>query len=209
MKNLLILFITLMLPWVANAKTWDFDVFLDKTKIGQHTFSLNDSHQLVSEAKFNVKVLFINAYSYQHTAVEQWQDNCLEKLEATTLENKVLTKVKGRQVNSRFEVDDGKAIQILPECPMTFAYWSQRMLEQSKLLNPQNAEWLDTKIIKVGKELLDIKGKPVETFRYQLKASLEGKPKLNIELWYRADNQDWVALKSVTPEGYNIFYKLR
>ncbi|HSG93217.1 MAG TPA: DUF6134 family protein [Methylotenera sp.] len=198
-----------MLPNAVLAKEWNFDVYMDKTRIGQHTFKLSDANELVSKAKFNVKVLFINAYQYNHTAVEQWQDGCLTQLEANTLENDVATKVKGMADNDRFLVDDGKQKQVLSGCAMTFAYWSQKMLQQTKLLNPQNAEWLDTKIVKAGSEMLDVKGKTIETLRYKLNASLAGKPKLNIELWYRADNLDWVALKSITPEGYVINYKLR
>jgi hypothetical protein len=201
--------LALMIPNAVFAKEWNFDVYLDKTRIGQHTFKLSEANELVSQAKFNVKVLFINAYQYNHTAVEQWQDGCLKQLEASTLENDVATKVKGAADSDRFVVDDGKKKQVLPSCAMTFAYWSQKMLQQTKLLNPQNAEWLDTRIIKTGSEMLDIKGKKVEALRYKLDASLAGKPKLNIELWYRADNHDWVALKSITPEGYVINYKLR
>jgi hypothetical protein len=199
----------LMVCNAAFAKEWNFDVYLDKTRIGQHTFKLSAANELVSQAKFNVKVLFINAYQYNHTAVEQWQDGCLKQLEASTLENDVSTKVKGAADSDSFVVDDGKQKKALPGCAMTFAYWSQKMLQQTKLLNPQNAEWLDTKIIKTGSEMLDVKGKKIETLRYKLDASLAGKPKLNIELWYRADNLDWVALKSITPEGYVINYKLR
>jgi hypothetical protein len=77
------------------------------------------------------------------------------------------------------------------------------------LLNPQNGDWLDTKITKLGTELLDIKGRKVETTHYRLNASLEGKPKLNIELWYETANNNWVALKSITPEDYIINYKLK
>jgi hypothetical protein len=209
MKILPALILGLTLPNAAFAKEWNFDVYMDKTRIGQHTFKLSDANELVSKAKFNVKVLFINAYQYNHTAVEQWQDGCLTQLEANTLENDVATKVKGTADNDRFLVDDGKQKQVLSGCAMTFAYWSQKMLQQTKLLNPQNAEWLDTKIVKAGSEMLDVKGKTIETLRYKLNASLAGKPKLNIELWYRADNLDWVALKSITPEGYVINYKLR
>jgi len=201
--------LALLVPVTGFTGEWDFDVYLDKTKIGRHSFKLSDGNELVSQAKFNVKVLFINAYRYDHTAVEHWQEGCLKSIDSSTLENNVSTKVKGRQADSGFEVDDGKNRQILPACPMTFAYWSQKMLEQTKLLNPQNAEWLDTKIVKAGKETLDVKGKPVEVLRYKLNASLAGKPKLNLDLWYRADNHDWVALKSITPEGYTINYKLR
>lgn len=201
--------LALLIPATGFSKEWDFDVYLDKTKIGRHSFKLSEASELVSQAKFNVKVLFINAYQYDHTAVEHWQEGCLKRIDSSTLENDVSTKVTGKLADNGFEVNDGKTRQILPECPMTFAYWSQKMLEQTKLLNPQNAEWLDAKIVKAGKETLDVKGKPVEVLRYKLNASLAGKPKLNIDLWYRTDNNDWVALKSITPEGYTINYKLR
>jgi hypothetical protein len=190
------------------AKEWAFDVYLDKSKIGLHTFKLDQNNLLTSRAKFNVKVLFINAYSYDHTAKEQWQGDCLSRLEANTIEDKVVTNVIGSQKDRNFEIGDGKASQILPECVMTFAYWNPKILQQSKLLNPQNAEYLDSKFEDLGTKSISVKGKPTETQHYKLNGSLNGKSKLNIELWY-ADNKDWVALKSTTPEGYEIKYKLK
>ena len=191
----------------AMAEEWAFDVFLDKTKIGKHTFTLDQNRVLTSRAKFNVKVLFIEAYNYDHTAKEQWKDDCLVSLEANTTENKVISNIKGTKKDSGFEVTDGKTSQTLPACTMTFAYWNPKILTQSKLLNPQNAEYLDTKFEKLGQETITVKGQPVEATHYKLKGSLNGKSKLNIELWYNAKNE-WVALKSITPEGYTINYKL-
>ena len=193
---------------VVFAKDWAFDVYLDKSKIGQHTFILNDANVMTSTAKFNVKVLFVNAYRYDHKAVEKWQGDCLESLAAHTLENKVTTDLKGKLTESNFVVEDGKSNQNLPTCSMTFAYWNPKILTQSHLLNPQNGEWLDTRITKVGSETIEVKGKNTETTHYKLDGSLAGKSKLKIELWYTANN-DWVALKSITPEGYTINYKLR
>lgn len=198
----------LMASQIAIAQDWAFDVYLDKNKIGQHTFSLNEANELTSKAIFNVKVLFINAYQYDHKATEKWQGDCLVSLDAHTVENKVVTDIKGRLVDKDFVVEGGKAKQNLPVCTMTFAYWNPKMLTQTKLLNPQNAEWLDTKITKLGTEKIDVKGKNIEATHYKLDGSLEGKNKLKIELWYNANN-DWVALKSITPEGYTINYKLR
>ncbi|HQS37136.1 MAG: hypothetical protein B7Y16_06465 [Methylotenera sp. 24-45-7] len=209
MKTLFFAIFTLLVSPSVMAREWAFDVYLDKTKIGQHTFKLNNAQELVSQAKFNVKVLFINAYQYQHKAVENWQNSCLKNLEANTVENDITTKVKGQLSDGNFVVENGAEKQSLPSCAMTFAYWNQKILQQSKLLNPQNAEWLDTKISKVGTEMLDVKGKKVETTRYKLDASLNGKPKLDIELWYENASNDWVALKSITPEGYTINYKLK
>lgn len=209
MKKLFLMSVMLLFANSSFAREWAFDVYLDKTRIGQHTFRLNNAQQLISQAKFNVKVLFINAYQYQHKATENWQNNCLTALEADTVEDDVSTQVKGQLQADNFVVNNGQETQSLPACPMTFAYWNQKILAQSKLLNPQNADWLDTKVTKIGTESLEVKGKKIEATHYKLSASLNGKQKLNIELWYETGSNDWVALKSITPEGYTIHYKLK
>ena len=192
---------------LLQAKEWAFDVYLDKSKIGSHTFTLNDN-TLTSKAKFNVKVLFIEAYKYDHSAKEQWQGDCLAGLDAHTVENKVTTDVKGDSSGGAFQLIPARASLKFPSCVMTFAYWNPKILDQKQLLNPQNAEYLNTTVEKQANETIMVKGKSTETTHYKLKGALEGKNKLNIELWYNKDN-DWVALKSVTLEGYNIIYKLK
>lgn len=207
MKKIVFLICLLLAAPMLQAKEWAFDVFLDKSKIGSHTFTFKDN-TLVSRAKFNVKVLFIDAYKYDHTSKEQWQNDCLSNIEVNTTEDKVTTNVKGKKTASSFEISDGKTSQTLPECVMTFAYWNPKILDQAKLLNPQNAEYLDTTFTKLGATNIIVKGKPTETTHYKLSGALNGVKKLNIELWYNQNNE-WVALKSVTPEGYNIIYKLK
>ena len=191
---------------LASAEEWNFDVFLDKSKIGKHTFTLNDN-TLTSRAKFNVKVLFINAYQYDHTSKEQWDNGCLTEIDVNTTEDKVNTKVKGKKIASGFEISDGKKNQTLPACTMTFAYWNPKIFTQTKLLNPQNAEYLDTVFENLGNDNILVKGKATDTTHYKLTGALNGKNKLKIELWYNQKNE-WVALKSTTPEGYIITYKL-
>lgn len=196
------------------AQEWAFDVYLDKTKMGTHTFTLNDENQLTSRAKFNVKILFINAYSYNHISIEQWKDGCLSSIEAETTENKVMTKVTGKRNGEQFNVTNGTQVQTLPACVMTFAYWNPKTLTQTKLLNPQNAEYLNTNIKLLGRETIDVKGSKTEAAHYLLQGLSEGKTKaeekikLNIDLWYDKNN-NWVALQSTTPEGYKIIYKLK
>jgi Family of unknown function (DUF6134) len=204
-------FVLCLFSTVIMAEEWTFDVYLDKNKIGTHTFKLDDAKLLTSKAKFKVKVLFVEAYKYDHTAKEQWQNDCLANLEAHTVENKVTTDVKGAIKGNAFDVSDGKTSQNLPACSMTFAYWNPKILTQTKLLNPQNAEYLDTKFENLGTETISVKGAPTETTHYKLTGALNGKNKLKIELWYAKDSagiQQWVALKSTTPEGYIINYKL-
>ncbi len=207
MKKIIFSIFLMLVSPILHAKEWVFDVFLDKSKIGTHSFTLNED-KLVSRAKFNVKVLFIEAYKYDHTSKEQWQNDCLTNIDVNTTEDKITTNVKGKKAAAGFEISDGKVNQTLPECVMTFAYWNPKILDQTKLLNPQNAEYLDTTFTKIGKANIVVKGKPAETTHYKLTGALNGVKKLNIELWYNLNNE-WVALKSITPEGYNIIYKLK
>lgn len=192
----------------ASANEWNFDVYLDDSKIGEHTFVLKDATELTSTANFKVKILFFNAYQYDHKAVETWQGDCLSSLSAHTVEDNVSSTVTAKLSGQSLRVDDGKTKQNLPACSMTFAYWNPKIVEQTKLLNPQNAQYLDTKFSKLGSEQIVVKGRKIVATHYQLDGSLAGKPKLNIELWYNAANE-WVALQSTTPEGYKIIYKLR
>lgn len=189
-----------------QAQDWSFEVYLDQQKIGTHTFSL-DQNQLQSRANFKVKVLFINAYRYQHQADEQWQGNCLSQLTAHTEENKEITDVKGAIQNNQFVLEKNGSTQTLPGCIMTFAYWNPEILKQSRLLNPQNAEYLDVTVTDEGSKTIEVKGQTTLTHQYRLNGRLKGKDKLKITLWY--DQQEkWVALESITPEGYKIKYKL-
>lgn len=190
----------------AAAEQWAFDASLDGKAIGQHTFTLEkngDAKTLTSVASFNVKVLFINAYKYQHRATETWQGDCLSSLEANTKENSDVTDVKGKLDQGTFRVQAPKGALELPACVMTFAYWNPLMLKQQKLLNPQTGEWLNVSISKLGRQTIDVRGTAVEADHYKLEA-----PKLKIELWY-SPQQEWLALQSTTPEGYVLRYKLR
>lgn len=200
-----------MLPIVldcsgAAAKEWSFDVWLDKQKIGTHTFVLTQN-QLQSRASFKVKVLFINAYRYQHQADETWQGECLSQLKAHTEENRDITDVKGSQQSDLFVIEKNGKLQSLPACVMTFAYWNPEILKQQRLLNPQNAEYLDISVADEGQQTITVKGQQVAAHQYRLTGRYQGKDKLKITLWYD-DQQQWVALESVTPEGYKITYKL-
>lgn len=191
---------------VAEAKEWSFEVWLDKQKIGTHSFTLNQN-QLQSRANFKVKVFFINAYRYQHQADETWQGPCLNELRAHTEENKEITDVMGTQQGNQFLVDKNGKKQTLPACVMTFAYWNPDILKQQRLLNPQNGEYLDVSVTDEGKLFMTVKGQQINVHQYRLTGRYQGKDKLKITLWYD-DQQEWVALESITPEGYKIIYKL-
>lgn len=119
----------------------------------------------------------------------------------------MLTEVKGQLQGGQFVVESNGRKQTLPACVMTFAYWNPEILKQTRLLNPQNAEYLDVTVTDQGLKDIVVKGQTVSAHQYYLLGKFENKEKLKITLWYD-QQQQWVALESITPEGYKIVYKL-
>lgn len=189
----------------GNTSQWDFDVYLDDKRIGEHVFTVSETagvKQVLSEASFRYKFLFISAYRYEHSAAERWTDNCLVEFDARTNANGKRIQVSGEQTGAGFLVErDDKPLE-LPECVMTFAYWNHEFLKQPRLLNPQTGEYVDVRVEKVTDEILEVRGRPVAATRFKLTAN-----EMDLTLWYSPDNE-WLALESVAKGGRIIRYEL-
>jgi hypothetical protein len=199
----------LLLPFndafAARSQSWDFSVHLDGDKIGYHRFEvtdLGDERRVRSEAKFDVRLLFINAFRYRHENTEIWSDGCLRKIEAKTLANGRKLSVSGTQVQDEFIVDDGSERNALTDCVMTFAYWDPDFLQQTRLLNSQSGEYVDVEVESLGSRPITVRGDEVQAVAYRLTAN-----KMQLTLWYSEDNE-WLALESVAKGGRVIRYEL-
>lgn len=186
-------------------RSWDFSVLLDGSKIGYHRFELTEDdgrRWLTSEAKFDVRFLFINAFRYRHTNTEVWSGGCLERLEANTRANGKELVVSGLRAEGGFVVDDGEARNALDDCVMTFAYWNPDFLRQPRLLNPQSGEYLDVDVQRVGQEPIVVRGEEVAASVYRITAR-----EMELKVWYSA-NDEWLALESVAKGGRILRYEL-
>ncbi|HEY5623016.1 MAG TPA: DUF6134 family protein [Gammaproteobacteria bacterium] len=193
----------------ANTQEWEFRVFLDDREIGNHNFTVTDfgdDREVRTEAEFDVKILFFNAYQYRHRNTERWDGRCLDAIESETNANGDRYSLVGAAEDSAFVLskafDDDQAEVTLPDCVTTFAYWDLAFLEQPRLLNTQTGEYVDIEVELVGEDLLTVRGERVPTYRYRLTG-----PDLYIELWYSMD-LEWLALESVTDGGRRLRYEL-
>lgn len=188
-----------------SAQTWDFSVLLDGDEIGYHRFELTESgdeRRITSEAKFDVRFLFVNAFKYRHDNTEVWADGCLRTIESRTQSNRKRLAVKGARSGNAFVVDNGSEQSSLNECVMTFAYWDPDFLQQSRLLNSQSGEYLDVEVEALGKESIKVRGETVSATAYRLTAK-----KMELTVWYSTDDE-WLALESVAKGGRIIRYEL-
>lgn len=187
-----------------TAKKWDFRVLLDDKEIGYHRVSVSpeaDGARVSVEARFDVKFLFVTAFRYAHEADEVWKGSCLAELEARTDNN------GSRLAVSAEPAADGLSLRTaeghkheIPGCVRSFAYWDPALLQSDRLLNTQTGEYQQVRVLNLGDSPVDINGKPVDARQYRLLVD-----EAAIDLWYTPD-MDWLALESVTKDGYRLSY---
>ena len=186
-------------------KNWQFKVYLDGDEIGFHNFSMihkEQHHEIYSSARFDVKFLFINAYSYEHDNVEYWRGQCLKSINAITNDNGERYNVSGKIDNNEFVVNTlNKQSAYLP-CVKTFAYWDPEFLTETTLLNSQTGEMIEVKSQFIANETMTHRGKETDARRYRLRGE-----NLQIDLWY-SDDDHWLALESLTEGGRIVRYAM-
>ena len=190
---------------VDGPRSWTFTVHLDDSRIGYHRFDVlpaGEGVEVVSEARFDVKFLFFNAFQYRHSNREAWEGSCLERIESETRENDRRFEVQGERRDGTFVIDNGERAEALDSCVMTFAYWNPNFLEQSRLLNPQSGEYMPVNVEPLGKQEVMVRGDTVVAQAYRLTAR-----NTELTVWYSDDNE-WLGLESVAKGGRIIRYEL-
>ena len=187
------------------APQWQFEVLLNDKPIGFHSFSLTgdgERQTLTTEAQFDVKFLFINAFRYRHDNTEIWGNGCLDSINATTDSNGDCLSVRGQRLEDSFRLEGQPAEPLPGECIQTFAYWNPDILDSSRLLNSQTGELEDVTVIQENLDAVDINGKTVEAIRYRLLAKSGA-----ITLWYSNDeSRRWLALEAPAKGGRTLRY---
>jgi hypothetical protein len=188
----------------AEMRSWNFRVLLDDREIGQHQFTLDaagDQRELRSEARFDVRLLFINAYRYRHAALERWNGNCLQSLVSRTETNGERLAVNALARGSRLVVERPEGRDEHEGCVMSFAYWNPQILTARHLLNSQTGELLPVTVTSRGEETVAVRGVPRTAQRYRISA-----PGLHIDVWYA--DVGWVALEAPAAGGRRLRYEL-
>lgn len=198
MTRLLTMIAILMSAAVSShAAQWDFHVYLDDKRIGQHTFRIEADSlggQIVrSDARFDVKVLMIPVYRYRHSAEERWSGACLTSIQSTTTVNGKRSALNGRRVGGAFELavtsNDDAVTTSLPACISTYAYWDVTTLERhNQLLNSQTGSYDFVQLSATGPGEMALRG---ATFV--------------IDLQYAADR--WQSLSTLR-DGRRLEYRL-
>lgn len=187
----------------SQSKHYDFKVYLDEAEIGQHRFVVTSGATqttISSEARFDVKFLFITVYTYLHSNKEVWQGDCLHTINATTNDNGVVLFVRGDHHDQSLTVQTREGTKHLKGCVRTFAYWDPYLIRTTQLLNAQTGELLPVTVESLGDSTIRVRGEPIVAQQYRIT-----NPKMSIDLWY-SSRQEWLALESTTENGARLRY---
>ncbi|MFO8024422.1 DUF6134 family protein [Thiohalophilus sp.] len=189
----------------SGDRQWHFTVYLDDKEIGYHRFSITheaEQKRVISEARFDVRFWFINAYEYRHYNRETWRNGCLVEVDSATDDNGTLSQVRARK-------NDGQLIfsqpgdKSLEGCVRSFAYWSPRLLDTPRLLNTQTGEYQNVEIISLGTDSITMSDQVRQAKRYRIRNET-----FEIDLWY-SDQDQWLALESSTESGATLRYRIQ
>jgi len=192
--------------WSAGSQTYDFKVFLGKDEIGRQRFDVSsegDRTQVLVNAQFTVKFLYITVYTYRHTNVESWEGTCLREIRAETDDNGDSFFVHGIFRNGQLQVQTQAGNWIGEGCIKTFAYWNPEWIKGERLLNSQTGEHQPVSIIAVGEETIPVQGVQTRATHRRIVTD-----KFAVDLWYTLDGR-WVALQSTTKKGDTLRYMLQ
>lgn len=183
-----------------------FDVFLDDRAIGFQRFSLTptgDGTRIETQAQFEVKLLRITAFAYDHRNTEVWRGDCLRAIDARTDSNGRMFTVNGRLQGAAFVVATKEGERALGDCVASFAYWDKDvLLRRQTLLNSQTGEYVPVRIAPLGPGTQRIGGRDLAVDRY----AMSGKG-IDITLAYATGSDEWVALDSRLESGRTLRYR--
>jgi len=191
------------------ARHMQFQVLLDGKPIGTHRFDLiRDGGRLWvrSDARYQVKWLFFNAYSYRHAAREVWEQGCLKAIRSTTEDDGESYVLDGQTSGAGLHlVVNGASTEIDEPCLRSFAYWDRALLSSDRLLNPQTGQLEPVEVL--VDQAVDGQGRDrpdwlPDAATQNLRLVTDAIP---IDLWYDSEGR-WLALEARLEAGRILRY---
>jgi hypothetical protein len=206
-QRVLSFFSMMLLCCSVYAEQINFQVQLNDKDIGFHEFNVqNDT--ISNKAQFDVKLWFIPAYKYRHTATEVYKDNCLVQLQSETQDGADFFELSSLADSAFFKIKVNDKDYNHPACSQTFRYWDIQFTEQSLAINPQDGEIFKLSFSKDEDEEVKTKTNMFLANKYTLRAINDQDEKFHIELWYEQNSKKWIKLKSYLKDDNVITYVL-
>ena len=160
-----------------------YAIMRNGTQIGQHEVDVTTNGKTTTvdfRTKIDVKVMFINAYSFAYTAREVWSDNAFASFRSQTDDNGTKHTVTATAVADKTAiVADGRRTDAVKGILPT-SFWTTNFAGKSDFFNTETGQQLKVEIRDLGMEQLPTKAGTRPARHLRLSGGLER------ELWFDA-----------------------
>jgi len=196
----------------AAAKTThlSFDIEREGNKIGATVIDIDRQNDVTSvkvATNISVKVMFIEAYRYEHTAAETWKGGQLTSYKSRTNDNGTQHAVDvspGSTPDKLVLEVDGKRSDV-QKAIAPASLWSKDVVNRSDLFEPANGKRLSIKVKDLGEETLMLRGVKRQTRHYKIADKTPGE--FDRDLWF--DGDVLVRMKLLGSDHSTIISDLR
>src|SRR3984893_16913861 len=165
-----------------------FDIVRGNDKIGTATLDIerqNDTTAVKIKTDLSVKVMFIEAYRYEHSCNETWKNGQLIAFKSRTNDNGTKHSIDVTVAPDKLSMDaDGKHSD-LPKTAAPASLWGKDAIHQLEAFDPATGKTLSIEVTDRGNEALTIHGATHQTQHYKIADTLTGD--FAREVWFDGD----------------------
>lgn len=167
-----------------------FEIDREGDKIGSTTIDVarqNDATTVKIATSISVKVMFIEAYRYEHAATETWKGNQLVAYKSQTDDNGTKHTIDAGPGSSPDKLSltvDGKRSEVAKTISPA-SLWNKDVINRSDLFQTDDGKRLSIKVKDVGEEALVVHGVKRQTHHYRISDKTPGE--FDRDVWYDGD----------------------
>jgi Family of unknown function (DUF6134) len=165
-----------------------FDIVRGSDKIGTDTIDIerhNDTTTVKIKTDVSVKVMFIEAYRYEHSCDETWKNGQLIAFKSETNDNGTKHSVDVTAKPDKLSMEaDGKHVE-LPKTAAPASLWGKDAIRQLETFDPDTGKRMSFKVSDLGEEAVTIHGVTHQAHHYKIADTLNGE--FTRDLWYDGD----------------------
>ncbi|MCI0600036.1 MAG: DUF6134 family protein [Beijerinckiaceae bacterium] len=165
-----------------------FDIVRGSDKIGTDTVDIerqNDTTTVKIKTDLSVKVMFIEAYRYEHSCDEIWKKGQLVSFKSRTNDNGTKHSVDVTATTDKLKMQvDGKTID-LPKTAAPLSLWSKDVINRFDGFEPDTGKHLSIKVTDLGMESVTINGVKHQAQHYKIADAQDGE--FARDLWFDGD----------------------
>jgi Family of unknown function (DUF6134) len=192
-------------PGIPADNRLAFRVSRNAKPVGTHVLTFTrrpDGFDIRTAVDIAVRFGPIPLYRYTLRGLEQWRDNQLVKLEATTDDDGTADFARVTRDADGLLVEGSAGPRYMaPANALPGTHWNLAELN-GPWINPQNGKLLRPTVERLGRDVVQLgNGRKVEASQFMVAGDVR------MALWYDA-NGDWTALRAPGKDGSTISYEL-